>query len=331
MRCLNLWAVSCASLLALAACGGRTEVTSSGSDDPEVGSSSGGGTGFLEASVDALWTTSFLGTRLVTLNHTQPGVQYREEVGADGEGNFSIITLEVLTPHPDPDLFLAVQDLRQTLSFRYRDFAIKDWDLFTQEYAVAIVDDHREVAGIPTVQVRVDRMTERKTYYEVDFDPVTSLVLAYTERDMATGALIAEVAFEALEYLPDLTGHTLISHLYPTTEHSISGGNLDAVFDFDPLIPSYVPPGYRVLDTLERQEAPDGPRAKVYLTDGLEVIVVASQKPMIGVGAPPPSRVWSTDLGSWTGMIGDAQGYPVMTAGKVDSLQQSLMLQSALD
>jgi len=181
------------------------------------------------------------------------------------------------------------------------------------------------------VQVRVERMMDRKVYYEVDFDPVTSLVLAYTERDVVTGALMAEVAFESLDYQPDLTGLSLVSHLYPTTEHSISGGNLDSVFDFDPLIPSYVPPGYRVLDMLERQEAPDGPRAKVYLTDGLEVLVVASQKPMVVVGTPPPSRVWSTDLGSWTGMIGEAQGYPVMTAGKVDALQQSLMLQSALD
>jgi hypothetical protein len=327
---LNVGLMGCA-LLALGSCGGQIEATSNTSGDPPVDQSSDGGTGFLQDSVEARWVTTFSGVRRVKLDYTQPGVEYRERVGADGQGNFAIETIEVLTPHPDPDVFLAVQDLRQTLSYRYRDFAIKDWALFTQEYAVAIIDENRTIAGFPTVQVRIDRLTHARSYYEVDFDPITSLVLAYKEYDADTGQTLADVAFESLTYQPDLTGMSMVKYLYPTTTHSLSGGNLTSVFEFDPLVPSYIPPGYRLLDEIEKQDAPDGTRAKVYLSDGLDVIILASQKPVLASGSPLPSRMWSTDLGSWTGMSGDVKGYPIMVAGKVDALQQSLMVQSAFE
>ncbi len=326
-----------ALLLAMTGCNGSVSASVPG-DDPEVQASTGGPS-FMENSVNAPWTTLFRGTRLVQLYDGSTGgspglqhlsVKYREDVAADGQGNFSVVTLEVLSPNPDPQTFLAIQDLRQTFSYRYRDFSIKDWNLFSQQYVYAIVDQGRSIAGHPTVQVRIDRNSGGRSYYLVDFDPVTSLVLAYQEFSVATGGLLADVSFETLTYQPDLTGLTLVSHLFPTETYSISGGNLQGIFGFTPLVPVYVPQGYQVSDTIEKQTAPDGVRAKVYLTDGLETIILASQQPITGNGGPIASRVWSTDLGTWTGLMGDVEGYPVVVAGKVDAVEQSLVLQSAL-
>ena len=95
------------ALLALGSCGGQVETTSNTSGEPRVDQSSDGGTGFLENSVEARWNTTFSGVRRVKLDYTQPGVEYREAVGADGQGSFAIETIEVLTAHPDPDVFLA--------------------------------------------------------------------------------------------------------------------------------------------------------------------------------------------------------------------------------
>ena len=315
----------------LAACGGSAEATSNtGSGDPEVDLASGGGLDALQASVDAPWVTRFRGTRRVRLEFGPSPVEYVEEVGADGNGGFTILALTLETPHNDENVFLSLLDLRQTLNYRYRDFSIKDWDLFTQSYAIAIIDEPRSVAGVLTLGFQVERTLDSRSRYEIDVDPVTGLVLAYTDFDAVTGQLLTEVAFESIDFQPDLTGMVMVDYLYPTTLVSMSKGSLSQKFDFEPLVPKYLPPGYRMLDEMHRQEAPDGVRAKVFLTDGLEMIVLGSQQPVSHMPVSS-SRVVSTDLGTWTGMMGEVKGYPVLVSGKVDALQQSLVLQSAFE
>ncbi|MDA1265485.1 MAG: hypothetical protein O2816_10445, partial [Planctomycetota bacterium] len=313
----------------LAGCSGEAKAASNTSDDPAFEFSSGG-PAFLDLAADAPWNTVFRGIRLVKLYHEAPGFEYREEVGADGEGGFNISTLEVLTAHPNPGVLLALQDLRQTLSYRYRDFVIRDLALFQQNYAIAIIDAQRSVAGIPTVQLRIDRMQDAHSAYLVDFDPTTGLVLAYQEYDLV-GNLVADVAFESFTYDADLTGLNMVSYLYETTPVSMNSGQLQSAFKFDPLIPSYLPQGYSLLDSMDKQVAEDGTRAKVYMTDGLEMLILSSMRPTIGPKEVTASRMFSSDLGTWRGMLGEVNGIPVLIAGKVDLSEQSLVLQSALD
>lgn len=321
-----------AGLLAgLGACGGvEGTSTATSPGDPEVDLSTGGGLDILQASMDAPWSTRFRGTRRVRIESGASPVEYLEEVGADGKGGFSIQALSLETPHSDENVFLSLLDLRQTLSYRFRDFSIKDWELFTQSYAVAILDEVRSVAGLPTVGFKVERMSDARSRYEIDVEPDTGMVLAYTELDAATGQLMTEVAYESIDFQPDLTGMVMVEFMYPTKKVSLVKGTLSQKFDFEPLVPKYLPPGYRMLEEMHRQEAPDGVRAKVFLTDGLEVIVLGSQKPL-DTSHVTASRVVSTDLGTWTGIMGEVQGYPVLVAGKVDALEQSLVLQSAFE
>lgn len=314
-------------LLGAASCGGEV-AASSETGSPEVSTSSGG-PGFLELSVDAPWTVAFRGVRRVALHHVSPGVEYREEVGSDGQGQFAIDTLEVLSPHPDPELFKALMDLRQTLSYRYRDFGIDDWDLFQQNYVVVIVDEDRTVAGVPAVRVRVERRVDGRSIYLVDFDPDNGLVLAYQEYD-TDGVLLADVAFESLEYDADLSGMDLVSHLYPTTSHALDSGSLDSVFSFEPLVPKYLPTGFQLQDEIERQDAPDAVRAKVFLSDGLETVILTSRRPTASSG-PAAERVAGLDLGTWSGLMGELKGHPFLVAGKCARTELELVVQSAID
>ncbi len=317
-----------AGLLAVASCGGHMSAESNTSGEPEVDFSGGGIPAWLQDSVNARWIEAYRGIRRVSLYYEMPGVEYREDVGADGLGNFDVAPIEVLSSHPDPDTFLTIQTLRATLAYRYRDFAITDWDLFQLRYGVTILDDTRSVAGIPTTQLRIERLTDARCYYEVDFDTSTGLVLAYKEYDPG-GQLMADVAYESFAYDADLSGLTLIPNLFTTTSHSMAADDLEAVFGFAPLVPTYVPPGYIMLDGVDEQNAPDGTRAKVYLTDGVETIILGSQIPVLNSGSPH-GRVFSLSLGPWTGLKGDVSGYPVLIAGRVESPELSLILQSAL-
>jgi hypothetical protein len=317
-------------LLLLGACGGSSEVVVNNSDDPEFDLSGDGGTTFLALAPSAPFVCAYRGVRLVKLYQVSPGVEYREDVGSDGQGNFAIDTLELLTPNPNPGVFLALQDLRETLSYRYRDFLIRDYPLFQQQYVVAIVDGDRSVAGVTTVQLIVQRALNPQGNYWVDFDPNTGLVLAYQEYDL-NGGLLAEVTFESFAYDADVSDMELVSHLFATTQYSLGGGNLESAFGFAPLVPDYKPVGYRLEDTVEKQMTPDGERAKVFLTDGLEVLILTSQQPLALSGNVPASRIMSLELGSWAGLMGDIAGYPVLMAGKVSVQEQALVLQSAID
>ena len=78
--------------------------------------SGGGNTAFLAKVASAPDRVAFRGTRKVELYYELPGVIYREDIGTDGKGYFSIELIELLTPVPNPQLFTLLQDNRQVMT-----------------------------------------------------------------------------------------------------------------------------------------------------------------------------------------------------------------------
>ena len=311
----------------------------SGSSPVEGSAGGGGGRGvlgpgasqFLELVPDAPFVNAYYGTRHVELHHGGNTVEYREEVGSDGNGLFAIEPIEVLFPHPDPDVFLQVLRERQVFTYRFRDWRIHDYDKFLENYIAYVVDPDTSVAGIDCVRFDVVRdAPQPRNRYTVDIDPQTGLVLRWEERDII-GALLGRMEFETFQYGSGASGMTLVDRVFGnTTVHSIDD-DLQTVFGFQPLIPTLPPAsGMVVLPEIERMvvdEAINDVRAKVTVTDGVEVAVLVCERPVLATASP--SRVEVREFGTWTGLEGEVKGYPVIGAGKFDVDDLSLMLQSA--
>ncbi len=275
---------------------------------------------------------AFRGVRRVDLFEELPGVAYREDVGSDGQGNFAIETIEVITPHPNPDLFRLLQDQRQVLSYRFRDWRIRDVDRFFQNYQALVNTETHQVAGIEVVQVSVERIGGGERRYVVDIDPNTGLVLAYEEYATSDGMLLAKVAFETFAYDGDVSDMQLTNRLFQTEEHDL-GADLQAIFGFEPLVPSYSPGnGFVMQPMIEKLVAPDGEWSKVYLDDGLEVVMLMSQSATLTTDNTHLLGVLrSMQVGAWRSLRGALGGQPVIVAGKVSEDDLALTLQSAFE
>ena len=61
------------------------------------------------------------------LGHSEEAIVYREAIGVDGDGAFSLIPIESVAPAGvDEELFLALQGTHAGFNFRYRDFRVRD-------------------------------------------------------------------------------------------------------------------------------------------------------------------------------------------------------------
>lgn len=284
---------------------------------------------FLSLVPDAPFVNAFRGVRHVELNYGPDPVVYREDVGSDGLGKFFVEPLEILSPHPDPDVFESLLAMRQVYLYRERDWRITDYDLFHQNFGVSVIDNDVQVAGIDCVRIMVSRILTSPTHYFVDVDPLTGVVLSWEERG-DQNALLARVEFETFEYDGDLGGMPLTDRVFPnTTSHAIDG-DLEAVFGFEPVIPTLMPaPGVVLSPQVERiVDSTGAVWAKVTMTDGLETAMVLSSTPT-GTPKVQPSTVMAIQLGSWAGMEGSVSGQPVRFAGKFPLPLLQLTLESA--
>jgi len=301
--------------------------------------SGGGNTAFLAKVAGAPDRAARRGTRKVELYYELPGVIYREDIGADGKGNFSIELIEVLTPVPNSQLFEILQDQRQVMTYRFRDWMIRDYALFLQNYSHFILDPATVVAGQACVQLDVmSTAPGTQIRYVVDVDPTNGIVMRWEEQDLS-GQVLARMEFETYEAHGDLSDMTLVRRLFDSSAYALDE-DFDAIFGFAPLIPTLLPNNaFQLLPELEKQTVPDpqgGPDvvwAKVYVTDGVELAVLMSQAPVLnaGNGGGRLGTVNHMRLGSWSALRGDVHGYPVVVGGKFGLDDLALMLQSAVD
>ena len=197
----------------------------------------------------APFRTKYRGQRRLEFHFVESGVdtvlEYREEVGADGEGKFAIETLEVLSALDDPELFLILQDYRQGFTYRYRDFQVRNLELFIRNYSYVVVDGSTLVANTRCVQIRVQRRDNPVRYYTADIHPGSGLVLRWEERELATDRLLGRMEFETFELDADTSDMDLRHQLFPAMPFDL-GGDTGAQIGFEVLQPADLPAGFEV-------------------------------------------------------------------------------------
>ena len=327
-----------ACLLALAACGGGVPAgNGSGTDGPPTYGSSGP-PDYFAMGPDAPFSTAYRGTRMVELYYdAQAPMVYREDVGSDGQGKFSVETLDVLiSSDPNTPLFLLLQAQRQALIYRHRDFRIRDLGLFLGNYDYVVAPNPTTVAGVTCDRVQVQARVGAKSRFEVDIDPTTGLVLAWEEYDLDTGNLEARIAFEIYTPDGDLSDMVLIDRVFQTSEYGVHTEDFKQALGFDPLIPKLQPGAGYQLGVQAEVLVVDGENwAKLYLSDGMATCIFMDSVPIRsgGLGAGTSEKkdeVAIMQVGSWSSLRGTVRGHEVIMAGRVSELDLATVLDSSL-
>lgn len=325
----------------LAACGGGAAAPAGGEDGRLASSAQ---TTVFEAMVAAPTTVTYGGTRRVELYPTIDGVPqaaiFREQVYADGAGGYAVETTDVIEPQLfgfELDVFRLLQDARQGFSYRYRDFLIRDLELFFANYQVVHFAQTLQVAGRACEGMRIQRKRDADRVYVLAVDQQTGVVLR-TSEEALDGSVLALVEFESFTLTPDLAGVSLLSW---GQEAAIDLDDPQASgIDFAIEMPALVPDGFqlrqtsRVLD-LQNQR----PWAKLVYGDGVEQVFFlhggTTQQAHGGSGFRAVdwnagNRVALANVGPWAVAQGDVRGQRVIAMGKVDSAELLAMIESAL-
>jgi MucB/RseB N-terminal domain len=335
----------------LAGCG-----SSSGSGAPDAAITQSTRT-LLERIPDAPMNVAYSGTRHVSLHYAQDGVpnvlDYDENVASDGHGHFSIVPGQVTAP-PMTDaqrqFFAILQERRDGFFYRYRDFRIRDWRTFLQNWRVVDTGSHEVVAGRSTDVLEVRRNEGTSTegarvWYRAWIDPETALVLRADEFD-ASNRLVSHTEFLTFTLTPDLSGLALHGDRNPGAPFDPSA-DTTASLGFRVLVPTILPEGYR----LERAESlsvgnageDSGTWARLGFGDGVDELfflqTVAGEDQAQIAGHPGsgsigpdagPRSVRVFQVGLWTVVQGQFQGVRAVVMGKTDVPSLLRMLKSAV-
>ena len=322
-RLMALAAVLCAS------CSDGSGLRAPIPGDGDQGPASSGGGSFLSLVEQAPFQNAFRGTRRGELRYDPASpVIYREDVGADGLGKFAVDPIEV-TSADNQVVLESLLAIRQIFHYRFRDWRIKDYVLFLQNYTWQVLDGDFIIAGVSCMRVEVVRPhTSPPSHYLVDIDPLTGMVLAWKECDDLAN-VVAMAEFETFQYGGDVSGLMLVDRFFTgTTIHPIDG-DLEGIFGFVPVIPTMMPtPGVTLSQDVEKMNVYGEIWAKVSMTDGLETTVFLSRAPE-GSAKVQPSTVTTLSLGTWTGIEGKIGNQPVRVAGKFSPTLLELTLESA--
>jgi len=295
---------------------------------------------FLEKIPDAPMTVAYEGVRHVSLRHDQEGVQtvleYDERVLSDGQGHFAIVPLEINAPSMTPEqaqFFALLQERRDGFFYRYRDFRIRDLDLFLQNWRVQDTGLVEAVAGRECAVLTIRRIRDGVAEYRAWIDPRTGLVMRAEETD-STGAVIGRVEFESFTLEPDLSGTNLHGDRNPGV--TFDPRAKDGPVEFDVWTPRLLPQGYR----FEGAEAiDDGANrwARMVFGDGVDQIFFLQTKTSAPAGhasfgeidvGPRSVRVFR--VGPWTLVQGRFDEMGVIIVGKTGADALLRMLKSAI-
>jgi len=263
---------------------------------------------------------------------------YRETVSADGTGQFAIEPQELIQPALPPAQtaqFLLLQKVREGLSFRYRDFEIRDIDTFAANYTAIFTGQKVTVAGRQAERLMIQRRDPTDRRFVVDVDPDNGLVLRARE-ELSDGTLVALSEFESLDLSPDLSG--VVFHQSVSGEQTLPPGSAltSQNLGFQPSTPRQVPAGWRLIEVAKLVDPiDDRPWAKLVYSDGVELcffVVAAPGQPTFHVqpGPPPDAyHVRSLAIGPWTVLQGEIAGRDVVVMGKQDGQVLADLIRSA--
>jgi hypothetical protein len=236
----------CASTLALAAllcaCG-----RGDGAGAQTVPLVSGDAPAFLGEIAAAPYQVAYFARRRVWQSYQDANgtetLEYVETVWSDGEGRFSVTPEELLQPvlpAGQAQTFMLLQKAREGFIYRLRDFRIQDLDSFLLAYTVEDLHQPVSVAGQACERLRIRPAHQGPSYWELDVDPATGLILA-TREFLQSGVLVGLV--ETLEYQanPNLSGVALHQDLAATP---FTPATAQQTLGFTPLQPSFLPQGF---------------------------------------------------------------------------------------
>ncbi len=267
-------------------------------------------------------------------------IRFREEVHSSGQGDYSILaTVALEGVAPSWTIFQLLQENRQGLLFRYRDFAIRNGQLFRQNWQVTSLGVPGNVAGRTCQRYSVESIGGGGHSYTISVDEQTGLILHYEEKDHLD-RLISSLTYEAVDYAPDFTG---VAWYEEDDRKKLDlGGDLQPQIGFDPLEPQLLPVGYERSEA-EIAEVSGDKWLKLTYQDGVNTLFFLQRFPLRerrdGSGSRGGLRgVTGTEdtvsvylLGAATVLHGTVERREIIAVGKVPETTLLDFLQSALD
>jgi hypothetical protein len=279
--------------------------------------------GLLERIPTAPLNVAHAGLRRVEFHYVVDGeaqdLVYEERVRADGLGRFEIDLLGVKAPSMSANAFEHFQfqqKLREGFIFRYRDFSVRELELFLANYQTRVLAEEPIIVGRKCVLLDVRRVgASPETYYQVAVDPENALVLRSREYSTQTDDLLADVAFTELDLAPVFAEVLPPLPSLNATELAPADDNL-AGLGFQPWKPQVLPAGFQELRS-ERFETGGFKWVRRVYGDGLENLFLLQRgsatdgqqddgpqnlapAPNLGPGAGLPTTVRVYQMGPWT-------------------------------
>jgi hypothetical protein len=337
--------VALATGFSLTACDARS--TASGEAPAATGSFAVASTSqpLLDLVPDAPFATLYGGKRSVyfsyRVNEVPVTVDYTEQVFADGQGNFTVMPLEVTEPPMSTqgqDLFKLLQSNREGFMYRHRDFRVRDLALFEQQYSVTDLGSPVTVCGRSCAWIEMKRLSGAQSSYRAWIDQQTGLILRYEEL-ASSGQLEARVEFTDFTLAPDLTG--VVFHTDdPVAQPLDLGTDTTPQIGFPVHAPSLLPSGFQ----LEKSEqVDDGSQkwARLTYSDGAEQLfylycvesnpTAPAQQRSQHAGNHGPKRTMHVfHFGPWIVAQGNVDDRRLIAVGKTSETALLQMVQSAL-
>jgi hypothetical protein len=307
---------------------------------------------FLEKIPDAPMTVAYSGSRQLTIHYTENGVasvlEYDEQVASDGAGHFAIVPGRVMSPpmtNEQREFFAILQERRDGFFYRYRDFRIRDWRTFQQNWRVSDTGTQELVAGRSTEVLEIRRIQSALEWYRAWIDPETGLVMRADEFD-PSNQLVSRAEFTTFTLTPDLSSFSLHGDRIPGTPFDPASDTTGSL-GFRVLVPTLLPDGYR----LERAESlnvenagsESGTWARLGFGDGVDELfflqTAAAGHPSQAAGLPGsgspgvdvgPRTVRVFQVGLWTVVQGQFLDVRAVVIGKTDLQSLLRMLKSAV-
>ncbi|MBL6756969.1 MAG: hypothetical protein ISQ11_11205 [Planctomycetes bacterium] len=305
-------------------------------------SSSGSLPPFLDLVGRAKDNTPFRGTRRFRLVKGQGVLEVREDVGADGTGQFAIELLDTvsLLPDTDPVSFPLVHENAARFQWQMRDFRIWSLQQASANYSINLLPTPPPVAGIPCERVEFVRFSspgERPGHFEADIDPTTGFVLAWREFDEFQQP-VAESVFETFAYGGDVSNLSLSRRSFAAQPLDLNS-SLSSQVGAEVFVPDVFPSGYELVggEVLTIPNLPSlsssallqpGSWVRLMASDGIQTLSFAhSVSQAVSNAAPGDLRVVS--LGDWEVGFGEFGGTRFVVAGRVKVAGLASVVQSA--
>lgn len=325
--------------------------SSSGTTNSGTSQNSGSGAflqgpAYFAGVMNAPFEVAFRGEREVTLRtrvfDIVTEVSYEEEVASDGNGAFTIVPLNIVTPvltWGQQGEFILRQESREGFFYRYRDFRVRDSVSFWMNYELLDLQLQQSIAGRVCETLRIQRKDGTGNIFDVVIDPATSLVM----KEVCTrqnGELVSSMVFQSFQLDADLSDLQLNDGQSKWISVELPG--LESAMYHELLLPSAPPSGYELQDMAYRQ-APgisgfrwaqltygDGVEQAFFLFEDSE-LGEGSKGPTNGSSNPNPDLIRSYAFGAWSMIEGHVRGRYVLSVGRVSEAQLLLMLQSAIE